>query len=177
MHAGRSALLLTAPGIPMLFMGPEFLEDKRWSDNPAAQGGLLWWHGLDSGEDQAMVHFHRFIEELIRIRLRQPALRGDRLNVFHAQNDTRVLAFHRWIEGSGHDVVVVASLNDHTFPSYELPWPGGGMWREIFNSDAYDDYQPTGNAGSVDAWWEPRHPLPASVRLTIPANTLLIFSR
>ena len=24
---------LTAPGIPMLFMGQEFLEDKQWSDN------------------------------------------------------------------------------------------------------------------------------------------------
>ncbi|MGH9345674.1 MAG: alpha-amylase family glycosyl hydrolase, partial [Vicinamibacterales bacterium] len=27
-------LLLTAPGIPMLFMGQEFLEDKRWADAP-----------------------------------------------------------------------------------------------------------------------------------------------
>jgi 1,4-alpha-glucan branching enzyme len=36
---GRSrvanALLLTAPGIPMLFMGQEILEDKYWSDNPS----------------------------------------------------------------------------------------------------------------------------------------------
>ena len=28
-----TGLLLTAPGVPMLFMGQEFLEDKLWSDN------------------------------------------------------------------------------------------------------------------------------------------------
>ncbi|MBY5645536.1 hypothetical protein [Rhizobium leguminosarum] len=29
-----TGLLLTAPGVPMLFMGQEFLEDKFWSDSP-----------------------------------------------------------------------------------------------------------------------------------------------
>jgi 1,4-alpha-glucan branching enzyme len=173
-----SGLLLTAPGIPMLFMGQEFLEDKRWSDDPEhSPGSLLWWHGLDSGQDRAMVNFHRFMEELIRLRLNQPALRGDRLNILHCWNPTRVLAFYRWIEGTGQDVVVVASLNDHTFPAYDLPWPSGGRWREIFNSDAYDDYQPTGNGGSVEAQWNPRDSMPASARLTIPANSLLLFCR
>ncbi len=55
-------------------------------------------------------------------------------------------------------------------------WPGGGTWREIFNSDAYD-YQPTGNSGSVDAWLDGGHALPARVGLTIPANSVLISSR
>jgi 1,4-alpha-glucan branching enzyme len=34
-------VLATAPGIPMVFMGQEFLEDKRWSDDPAGGGGAL----------------------------------------------------------------------------------------------------------------------------------------
>lgn len=29
-----TGVLLTAPGVPMLFMGQEFLEDKWWSDDP-----------------------------------------------------------------------------------------------------------------------------------------------
>jgi len=42
-----TALLLTAPGIPMLFMGQEILEDKPWSDNPRHfRNTLIWWDGL-----------------------------------------------------------------------------------------------------------------------------------
>jgi 1,4-alpha-glucan branching enzyme len=173
-----SGLLLTAPGIPMIFMGQEFLEDKAWDDNAeASPGSLLWWHGLDSGQDRAMVNFHRYMEELIRLRLHQPGLRGEGLRVCHCENSTRVIAFQRWVEGSGHDVVVVASLNDQTMHNYELGWPGDGTWREIFNSDAYDDYAASGNAGWVSAWSSPRDNLPATVRLTIPANSLLVFAR
>jgi hypothetical protein len=41
-----TALLLTAPGIPMLFMGQEILEDKRWSDTPRfPPASLIWWDG------------------------------------------------------------------------------------------------------------------------------------
>src|SRR5258708_11299428 len=40
-----TGLLLTAPGIPALFMGQEFLEDKNWSDNREL-GDLIWWEGL-----------------------------------------------------------------------------------------------------------------------------------
>lgn len=43
-----STLLLTAPGIPMIFMGQELLEDKQWSNDPVWQpGNLIWWDGLD----------------------------------------------------------------------------------------------------------------------------------
>lgn len=57
----------------MLFMGQEFLEDKRWKDDPENYPNtLIWWHGLDSGVDRAMVNFHRFMEELIRLRLNHP---------------------------------------------------------------------------------------------------------
>ena len=42
-----AGVLLTAPGIPMLFMGQEFLEDKFWSDNERAHPGhLIYWEGL-----------------------------------------------------------------------------------------------------------------------------------
>ena len=42
-----NGLLLTAPGIPMLFMGQEILEDKYWSDSPDYfADSLIWWDGL-----------------------------------------------------------------------------------------------------------------------------------
>jgi 1,4-alpha-glucan branching enzyme len=173
-----AGILLTAPGIPMVFMGQSFLEDKQWADDPSYYPGLLlWWDGLDWGQDRRLGQFHRFFEELVWMRRSQPALRGETLNVLHSHNDNRILVFHRWLEGSGQDVVVVASLNDWTFPAYEVPWPGGGRWREIFNSDSYDDYAPTGNGGAIEAWWSPRDQMPATARITIPSNTILVFAR
>ena len=60
-----TGLSLTAPGIPMLFMGQEFLEDKQWSDNFAFhQDLLLNWAGLDAGDKQMLDHL-RFTSELI----------------------------------------------------------------------------------------------------------------
>jgi hypothetical protein len=47
---------LTAPGIPMLFMGQEFLEDKQWSDNFQFHHNLLLhWAGLDAGDKQSLI--------------------------------------------------------------------------------------------------------------------------
>jgi 1,4-alpha-glucan branching enzyme len=173
-----TGLLLTAPGIPMLFMGQEFLEDKYWSDNPEYfKDTLIWWNGLET--DRAMQDHLRCVRELINLRRMMPALRGDPINVFHVHNDNRVLAFHRWIEGVGQDVVVVASLREETWWSYELGFPRRGRWREAFNSDVYDNWvnpQVAGNSGGVWVDGSSRHELSVSARIVIPANGLLVFA-
>jgi 1,4-alpha-glucan branching enzyme len=174
-----NGLLLTAPGVPMLFMGQEFLEDKYWSDNPAHfREALVWWDGLSS--ERAMQDHLRFTRELLWLRRALPGLRADAVNVYHAQTDTRVLAFHRWVEGQGHDVVVVACLREQTHHEYELGFPAGGEWREVFNSDVYDNWVnpiAAGNGGRVFASGPPRHGFGASARLVVPANSLLVFAR
>ena len=55
-----------------------------------------------------------------------------------------------------------------------------GRWREVFNSDVYDNWvNPlvAGNGGGANADGPPLHGLPASAALTIPANGLLIFAK
>ena len=74
-----TGLLLTSPGIPMLFMGEEFLEDKSWSDSNDAL--LIFWDGLKT--DRVMQDYLRFCRELIGLRKHQPALSircGERLS-------------------------------------------------------------------------------------------------
>ena len=162
----------------MLFMGQEFLEEKYWADNPADLGHSLWWDGLT--HDKAMSDHLRFTRELLAVRKQQPALRGELINVFHVHNDNRVLAFHRWLEGAGRDVVVVVSLNESTFGCYRLGFPQRGWWREAFNSDVYDNWvnpQVAGNGFGVHADETSFHGLPASATLVIPANSVLIFAR
>ncbi|HET7343786.1 MAG TPA: alpha amylase C-terminal domain-containing protein [Methylomirabilota bacterium] len=172
-----TGLLLTAPGVPMLFMGQEILEDKPWSDTPSA-ATLIWWDGLAG--DRAMRDHLRFTQDAVRLRRAQPALRGEPINVFHVHDANRVLAFHRWLEGAGRDVVVVASLNESTLFGYGLGFPGGGRWLEVFNSDVYDNFvnpQVAGNGGAVVADGPPLHGLPASAAIVIPANGVLVFAR
>jgi len=170
-------LLLTAPGIPMLFMGQEFLEDKPWSDTPEP-ATLIFWDGL--GTDRAMQDYLRFTQELVWLRRRHPALRGEAIHVFHVHNQNRILAFQRWLEGVGRDVVVVASLNESTVQGYRLGFPWRGRWAEVFNSDVYDNFanpQVAGNGGVVDADGPPWQGMPASAEIVIPANAILVFAR
>ena len=172
-----TALLLTAPGIPMLFMGQEFLEDKQFSDDPAS-GDLIWWAGVEGGDKDMSDHL-RFTSELIRIRSRHPALRGESVRAHYVNNSDRVLAFHRWLEGYGRDVVVVASFQESTRWDYRIGFPVAGQWLEVFNSDVYDNWvnpQVAGNGGSIQAEPIPMHGMPASASLTIPANSILVFA-
>ena len=176
-----TGLLLTAPGVPMIFMGQEFLEDKYWTDWPGRPELLIWWEGLE-GKDKHMSDQHRFTRDLLWLRRRHPALRGEGINVFHVDNDNRVIAFHRWIPGTGRDVVVVASLNESTFydHSYRLGFPLGGHWNEVFNSDVYDQWvnpNAQGNFGGVTADGGGWGGLPHSASVTLPANSILVFAR
>ncbi len=173
-------LVLTAPGIPMLFMGQEFLEDKQWSDDVAGHPELrIYWDGL-SGTDPAMRDFLRFTRELIQLRWQLPALRGEGFRAVHAHDENRILAFHRWVPGEGQDVIVVVSMANFNRYGYRIGFPTGGGWREVFNSDVYDNWvnpQATGNAGTAFADDIPMHGFSYSAALTLPANSLLLFNR
>jgi len=175
-----TALLLTMPGIPMLYMGEEFLEDKQWSDDVSAHPELrLFWAGLDAA-DPTMRDFLRFTRELIQLRWQFPALRGEGYALIHVHDQNRVLAFQRWIPGVGGDVIVVVTFANETRFGYEIGFPAGGVWREVFNSDVYDNWvnpAAQGNGGHVDASGPGRHGLAHSAALTLPANSLLVFAR
>jgi 1,4-alpha-glucan branching enzyme len=175
-----TGISLTAPGIPMLFMGQEFLEDKQWSDNfDFDKQLLLHWAGIDAGDKQMVDHI-RFVRELIGVRWQQPALRAQGFRVVHAHDQNRVLAFHRWVEGEGRDVMVVAHLSPFNRFDYRIGFPSGGEWREIFNSDVYENWVNTGvvgNGGGVFAGPEPLHGFGSSAALVLPANALLVFAR
>jgi 1,4-alpha-glucan branching enzyme len=175
-----TGLSLTAPGIPMLFMGQEFLEDKQWADDFVTHPELLLhWSGLEQGDRQMIDHL-RFTRELLQVRRRLPALRGEGFRAAHVHDQNRVLTFHRWVEGQGHDLLVVVHLADFTRVGYRLGFPAGGDWREVFNSDAYENWinaGVAGNSGRVTAGPQPLHGFAYSAAVVLPANSILIFAR
>jgi 1,4-alpha-glucan branching enzyme len=172
-------LILTSPGIPMLFMGQEFYEDKRWDDDvPNHRGALIYWDGLE--RDKRMSDFHRFTRDLLWLRRRHPALRGEGIRTVSMEDGPRVLVFQRWVEGVGRDVIVVASLNELTLFAYQIPLPAAGTWLEVFNSDIYENWvNPArfGNGGSIRAEGGPLNGLLYSAFITVPANSILVFAR
>jgi 1,4-alpha-glucan branching enzyme len=175
-----TGLSLTAPGIPMLFMGQEFLEDKQWADDFVSHPELLlYWTGLEQGDKQMADHV-RFVRELLACRRNSPGLRGQGFRVVHAHDQNRVFAFHRWVEGEGHDVMVVAHLAPFHRFEYRIGFPSGGDWRETFNSDVYENWvNPcvVGNGGQVIANSHPMHEYAFSAELVLPANSILVFTR
>jgi 1,4-alpha-glucan branching enzyme len=175
-----TGLSLTAPGIPMLFMGQEYLEDKSWADDIQNHANLLLhWAGIERGDKQMLDHV-RCIRELLHVRANQPALRSDGFRVIHADDQSRVLAFQRWVPGHGQDVVVIAHLSTTHQIDYRIGFPASGYWREIYNSDVYESWvnpSVVGNHGGVEARPEPMHGSEASAALVLPANSLLLFAR
>jgi 1,4-alpha-glucan branching enzyme len=133
-----AAIELTSPGIPMLFMGQEFLENKGFPFNKAA---ALDWSKADrfSGIEQLytdLVHLRRNANGYSR------GLEGNNVNVFHVNNNDKLVAYHRWDRGgAGDDVVVLANFSNTAFPSYNIGLPRGGDWHVRFNSD-WSGYSP-----------------------------------
>ncbi|WP_428488253.1 alpha amylase C-terminal domain-containing protein [Rhodopila sp.] len=175
-----AGLLFAGRGVPQLFMGQEILEDKPWSDDINFHAYLLiWWDGLQS--DPAMRDYLAFCRDLVHLRRTMPALRSDSLHAFVGDPLDRVIAIHRWIEGSGQDVVVVANLQETNRAGYRVGLPSGGRWREIFNSDFYDalpNPHVFGNQGVVVAdagvaWNE----MPSSALINLPANGFVVLVR
>ena len=111
-------------------MGQEFLEDKQWDTLPSGPL-LLWWDGVEKGFDCAMMDHLRFSQDLNPPALLNPALRGENVREFLFNDFDRVLAYHRWLEETGQDIIVVASLAEQTRWGYTIGFPFGSGRRSL----------------------------------------------
>ncbi|KAA9327276.1 DUF3459 domain-containing protein [Hymenobacter busanensis] len=145
-----AALVFTAPGIPMIFQGQEFLADGSFSDDQA-----LHWPRAD--EHGGLVQLYRDLISLRRNRHgHSRGLLGQHTQVLHLNDEQKVLAFQRWADGGpGDTVVVVLNFADQTLENYRIGLPAAGRWRVRFNSDWQGYDQQFGNFESFDTETEP----------------------
>jgi 1,4-alpha-glucan branching enzyme len=169
-----AALVLTAPGIPMLFQGQEFLEDAWFHDD----------HPLDWSRTRKHAGIVQLYRDLIRLRRNwydhTRGLQGQHVNVFHVNDRDKTIAFHRWHDGGpGDDVVVVANFANRACEGYTVGFPRPGMWRVRFNSDWNGYSTDFSNYLSVDTSAEggPADGLPASAELDVGPYSVIILSQ
>jgi len=169
-----AGLVCTAPGIPMLFQGQEFLEGGWFRDTVP-----LDWDLRD--DFQGIVRMYR---DLVALRLNRKGfsrgLCGRGINVTHLNDPQNVLVFHRWdIGGPGDDVVVVVNLAAEKRENYEIGFPHGGTWRLRLNSawkgysSAFSDY-PSGDVTAEPGEYDG---LPFHSAVGVAPYTLLIYSQ
>jgi 1,4-alpha-glucan branching enzyme len=142
-----AAIVMTSPGIPMIFQGQEILESTPFDDTH-----YMDWNKFDEDRFRGIYHLYR---DLIRLRRNwfrtTRGLRGEHVHVFHHNDTDKVIAYHRWHRGGpGDDVVVVANFGNRGYAHYTLGLPRPGRWHVRFNSD-WNGYAPDfGNFFSYD---------------------------
>jgi 1,4-alpha-glucan branching enzyme len=169
-----AAMVFTAPGIPMIFQGQEFLEDGSFQDKVP----------LDWGRLERFSGIHLLYRDLIRLRRNGSGLtrglRGQPINVHHLNHAGKVLAFHRWENGGpGDDVVVVANFANRSYDSYTVGMPRSGRWRVRFNSDWQGYSADFGNHPGYDteAGGGPMDRMPFQASVGIGPYSVLILSQ
>jgi 1,4-alpha-glucan branching enzyme len=172
-----AGLVFTAPGIPMLFAGQEFLESGWFRDNVAVD-----WTKLKTF--QGINRLYRDLVQLRRNRFENTkGLLGPNINVFHVNHGDKVIAFHRWMDGGPKDdVVIAASFTDREWEhGYRIGLPRAGRWMVRLDSDwkGYSpDFHDIGQEEkSIEAEAEPRDGLQFSGTIELPSYGLLILSQ
>lgn len=169
-----AGIVLTAPGIPMLFQGQEFLEGGWFRDDVPVDWDLNdAYHGI--------VRMYRDLVGLRRDRYSgTKGLTGSGLRIIHAHPDNLVCAFQRWYDhGPGDDVVVIANFSASERGEYRVGFPSAGSWKLRFNSDAkiYSDLFGSVDVGDVEAEPIGYDSMDASAAVTLPPYSLLVYSQ
>ena len=169
-----AAMVFTAPGIPLLFQGQEFLEGGWFRDTVPVDWEL-------NDEFHGIVRLYR---DLIRLRTNQGGssrgLCGQFTQVHHMDDEHKMIAFHRWDKGGpADDVVVVANFHHEPHDNYVIGFPAAGSWKLRFNSDwqGYSDDFQNHPSGDVVAEAADTDALPFHAALSIGAYSVLIYSQ
>lgn len=136
-----ASIVLTAPGIPMLFQCQEFLRYGWFDDtNP------IDWDAAH--ENDGVLQLYR---DLIALRLNRSGvtsgLTGQHVEVSHVNRADKVIAFRRWRDGGPQDdVMVLANFSDRSWDDYRFGVVNAGIWKIRFDSGSsyYGDDQTNG---------------------------------
>jgi 1,4-alpha-glucan branching enzyme len=165
--------LMTAPGIPMIFQGQEFITHGSFSDTEP----------LDWDRQSVFNGISRMYQDLIRMRNGRDestiGLTGPLTETLHFNQETLVLAYSRTHrDHRDRPVVVILNFSHQTYYQYILGVPKAGNWHVKFNSGwkGYDeDFAGTEMIAVSDQG--PFEGKPHSVKVDLPAFGGIILIR
>lgn len=121
-----AGVLLTSPGVPMIFMGQEMLESTKFASQPAP---------LDWSKADTFAGVRTFYRDLIRLRrnldgVSAGLVAGDAVVTHDNESPgNEVLVVKRG------DVMVVMNFGGKRYARYDIGLPSGGAWKARLDGD------------------------------------------
>ncbi|WP_319419982.1 alpha-amylase family glycosyl hydrolase [Pleurocapsa sp. FMAR1] len=118
-----AALLMSAVGIPMIWMGEEFGDYQPLNQ----ESSKIDWTLMAGDKNQ---HLFDHYKGLIHLRKENHALYTENIDFFYEDAESKVMAYTRW-NGEGSQIVVVVNFSDNFLADYTIPnFPADGTWHE-----------------------------------------------
>ncbi len=116
-----AVILMTALGIPLIWMGSEIGEYSNYQDTP------IDWEFLDNEFNQNLLGYYK---GLIHLRKTNATLHTDNLDFLFEDTEAKLLSYYRWND-EGDRLLVVANFSDNFLGEYTIPdIPVDGTWHE-----------------------------------------------
>lgn len=126
------ATVIMARGVPMVFMGDEFIQgyyegNNRYFIVEDANSWYLNWSNLDG----SAANVHKAVRDLITIRKSNAGVRYSDLDTSHINDTDKVVAFSR---GASDEIFVIINYNKTSYTSYGLQFPSDAVYTLQFAS-------------------------------------------
>lgn len=164
-------LVMTAPGVPTMLYGSEWLEDVGFG--AGTDGGD---NRIDWAHKTQYPGIFRYYTDLIHVRRENSALKANAARqVYHVNDAGNVVIFQRY-SLDGNVLVVVANFSNTDYTSYDLGMPQPGAWYQLLNSEAtkYEGNGPD-NLRRIDTSPIARDGHPQSMTIAVPSHSLMVF--
>jgi len=161
-------LVLTAPGVPAMLMGSEWLEDTNFGADASSR--------IDWSKRTTYAPIYRYFQDLIALRRDQPELYASAsVHVFHVNEGGNVIAFRRY-DAQNNASVVIANFSNTNYASYRIGLPLAGPWHERIDSQS-SVYDGNGldNPGTLATDPIPADGFVQSVAINVPQMGLLML--
>ena len=166
-------LSLTAPGIPMIFQGQEFLEYEYFKDD----------RGLDWEKSNWNKGLEKLVTDLIYLRTGRNAgaegLMGQNIEIVHKNQDNKVLSFIRSNNGEfTNPVLVVVNFGNQDLGDYGIGIYEGRDWKLRFNSSwkGYDEDFSEMEVNGMNRLEESTDEKPWTGTVNLPAYSAQIYT-